>query len=555
MVDLFELLGVQVDAPKKPEEKKTAKKATKKKATEKKEEKFKLPLTLYTGYREPGQLMSGESELTLNEIREKIAEIYPEYAKEYSALSIKDGKCYIGFNNSKVLAKGIVKLSKDVPMMLAGQTFDLTSIMPDEEGTVDVSVVAELLANIHPGFRNAGIVHTESVMAPVFHLPHVGEDLTFPLRVCVYGRENFEISEAEFGAFMEKNGNDISDGIHFDSFALEEYVEEKFPDFRDHLQLQYDKETNIVMAVMDVTDMASVKSKGHVEKKEEKYPVEGTTISFIFNKVPLSPDMFDGKTELTKKEVIAYCESLYPEYAPERTDITWDKERKLLIPMLKGATKGAGMELLSETEGLARLKANPSYALFHMETGHGALLRIEHTPVSETAVCIRGEVEGWFKYHLPKLPISLLWAIERFFGFISQNYHTEALVRIYYNPETARYVCMVPPQDVTNVSVHTDMVEDCSLWPVMDIHSHGSLKAYFSYIDDMDEKGNRIFGVIGGYKEDGCATEKLFRAGTGGYFLSLSVDDVFEPDSCRKELTDQLYLTLMAQIDHVRKVG
>lgn len=146
----------------------------------------------------------------------------------------------------------------------------------------------------------------------------------------------------------------------------------------------------------------------------------------------------------------------------------------------------------------------------------GELYRVETTPVSLTAVSSSGK--GWYEYRLPKMPDKLIMDIYSFFMKVSLVHDTEALVRVYFDPAEERYVLEVPKQETTSVMVHTEEPLLPGLWPVMDIHSHNRLPAFFSATDDADEKGCRIFGVLGkirGYDD----VQVSFRVGSGGMFL------------------------------------
>ena len=61
---------------------------------------------------------------------------------------------------------------------------------------------------------------------------------------------------------------------------------------------------------------------------------------------------------------------------------------------------------------------------------------------------------------------------------------------------------------------------------VMDIHSHGHMDAFFSCTDDSDEKGLRLYVVVG--RLDTLLPEVEIRLGVYGYFIPLSVEEVFD---------------------------
>lgn len=70
---------------------------------------------------------------------------------------------------------------------------------------------------------------------------------------------------------------------------------------------------------------------------------------------------------------------------------------------------------------------------------------------------------------------------------------------------------------------------------VADIHSHGRFKAFWSSQDCADEKGSRLFGVMGGFHQKGCYTER-FRIGCGGNFMEADLSDIFDYSDCSEDV-------------------
>lgn len=136
-----------------------------------------------------------------------------------------------------------------------------------------------------------------------------------------------------------------------------------------------------------------------------------------------------------------------------------------------------------------------------------------------------------------KIPGEYLERIDALFRHISNTYQTEAMVQIYYHPNTEEYSLDIPKQKVTIDSVMVEYPEKTIhqieqerkvKWLVAEIHSHGQYNAFFSQIDNADEIGNCIYGVFGGYFPSKNGTsQRLFRAGTGGKYVSLGEEDIF----------------------------
>ena len=68
---------------------------------------------------------------------------------------------------------------------------------------------------------------------------------------------------------------------------------------------------------------------------------------------------------------------------------------------------------------------------------------------------------------------------------------------------------------------------------VADIHSHNEKDAFFSSIDDADEKGNCLYGVMGRF--DMPEPKQLFRAGTGGKYVWVDINRLLTDDLDEEE--------------------
>jgi len=126
------------------------------------------------------------------------------------------------------------------------------------------------------------------------------------------------------------------------------------------------------------------------------------------------------------------------------------------------------------------------------------------------------------RLHFKKIPKKQLDMILTFFKDVYTKFGTESMARIYETSDGNRFTD-APPQTVTSASVdHKDNRKEKI---VLDIHSHGSMDAFFSNTDDNDENAFRFFGVAG----DVDSTLKLlFRLKFGEVELEVKVSDVFE---------------------------
>lgn len=355
-MDLFSMFGVAVETPEEKETKKAKKKPSKttKKGASKSSKKdapkdimYSLPITVYTGYREPFVIEVNEDKykdgITAKQLKAEIEAICPEYQAKATSVEVNNrtAKAWTVSNSALAVRKGSVKLNKDSHMSLAGHALDFSSVMTDEECEVSLDQLQKTLGEIHPAFKYASFVIEGNYITPVFDNGKMPSTLKFPIRLCLYGRENWQITQEEYNAYLTEKGKEYTGNAVYDEAIIREMIIARYPDFEEgHLMLRYMEDENIVLVTMYVKPSTPSASTKESAKKEETFPTEDVTLSFIFNKIPLSPELFDGKKKVTKKELVDYCATIYPEYDNKNTQIRYDKERKLLIPILQGSSKG-----------------------------------------------------------------------------------------------------------------------------------------------------------------------------------------------------------------------
>ena len=98
---------------------------------------------------------------------------------------------------------------------------------------------------------------------------------------------------------------------------------------------------------------------------------------------------------------------------------------------------------------------------------------------------------------LPKIPKGLFEQLVTFF-YEYATFEVEVMGVFYWDTENERYVLDIPFQNVSKVSVDACYSHlPPHFIKVAEIHSHNSMKAYFSDIDDRDELGTMLYGVVG----------------------------------------------------------
>ena len=142
------------------------------------------------------------------------------------------------------------------------------------------------------------------------------------------------------------------------------------------------------------------------------------------------------------------------------------------------------------------------------------------------------EVRAGFRPALPRIPQELLRSIIGFFrSQMESGAEFEALVRIYWDRKEQKFIPFVPKQRATKDSVTVrltdeDLPDDTQYLYYADIHSHNSMKAIFSAIDDQDERGTRLYLVIGHLER--FFPEISARISCGGSFVPIEPSLVLE---------------------------
>lgn len=153
-----------------------------------------------------------------------------------------------------------------------------------------------------------------------------------------------------------------------------------------------------------------------------------------------------------------------------------------------------------------------------------------------------------------RVPMKLLYDIENFFkvfmakhvnptgGYRAGHGDYEAMALILYNLDTHEFRVSIPAQTVSKASVSytIDDKADNEI-VVVDIHSHNSMGAFFSGVDDRDDRsGAWITGVLGNLDKPEFASVWRFNAGTTK--VPLAIGDIFESPQLATSPVDQTWM-------------
>jgi PRTRC genetic system protein A len=175
------------------------------------------------------------------------------------------------------------------------------------------------------------------------------------------------------------------------------------------------------------------------------------------------------------------------------------------------------------------LPPNDAQGYQYILAAAGVYLRAENRffdvllPIARCPIRGLTPLQPHFRLKVPRLPVRLLNAVLsdarrarcRNGGLKEALYH--------FHHDGARLRVLKPPQRATAASVVG--AEGNSARVILDLHSHGSMPAFWSTTDDRDEQGFRVYGVMGRLD---TAPEIRLRLGVHGYWFPLAVRLLFD---------------------------
>lgn len=552
---------------KKEDKSKTSSSTTKNKPAKKAEDKLKLDVIVYTGYSEPIILkpcdFENKTEITVKEALTYLCNKLPGYPEGISELQKGKGNVlYLVHKDGYSVQKKTIHLNKKARLILADAEIDLSAVKTAPECDVEISEIENLFKSSFPKYGKTGFIHSylSGTIVPTFSFPALAGDLDFPVTVGIFGREEIVITQESYSEFLStlsevsdvastevnEDSEDDSDeeeseddenetGISglssnkANKDIISKIVIEKYPDFGDeHLELQWNKGSKMVIAKM-VPKKESAKATGTVEY----YPTTAL-LSLVYTTIQLSPEMFEGKDQIEKEELRKYIEKDRPEFSKERTNISYDKEINLIVMVCTGSRKGIDV-LFSKDEMIERT-AN-EYDLFEWLSG-SSVYRIEKTKYSCTMADKNNPDKGRYKLLLPKVSLEMYEIAAKVFRQVYEMFDTELMLQLYWDNDNEEYFWHLPVQNVSPDMCDIKREPELEMKHVLigEFHSHGHHDAYFSREDNRDEKGYRLFGVFGNFHEADADMTVLLRAGTGGCFVNLSLDEVFDSNQAETNI-------------------
>ena len=171
-----------------------------------------------------------------------------------------------------------------------------------------------------------------------------------------------------------------------------------------------------------------------------------------------------------------------------------------------------------------------------LPSGDGRVYELRKTELGEFVapkdnVVEFSRIRAGFTPALPLIPLSLLHQVISFFRcYMNEREEFEVMAHILWDKENEEFAAHIPEQEVYKARIkadlsHEDLPGDRYLH-YADIHSHNSMAAKFSPIDDRDEQATRLYIVLG--RLDRFFPEISVRMSCGGVFQPLDPATVLE---------------------------
>lgn len=494
LLDLFELL--EDDKEVRGEKKDTTKKKGK---NSKKTKKYLLPIYLGAGHLRYLFSDEGEEEWSEDMLRIKLGKVFDELNNLSYEIGIVEGEL-----NQELFSENV-----NTFITIYANYTELLNVdevqFPAEIrlGEIDISVnsaesiedIREVLISEYPEYNDCKFhyLKEERYLLP-FMKANAPQGKVYPLPVTV--------------GYMDLQETYTEDTFEAEDITVTEDVLRKlfiksYPEYKD-CAFAYQEESNLLFPIL---------SKKSSEKTNQiSLPVLVRAGGF---QLSIEPSDIKGRSSATLDEIRKVLERIYPEYSKERTEMIYD-EQHFIIPVLKSSRKGVKLQSIK-----------PGWEHDIYTDKYGEQWRNETTPFGVFSANLSQKGDTQFEFRISKIPYHFLKQIVEIF---EAEPYKECAVQIFYNLKDLEYELHIPEQHCTASSVifYRNAEQELEKILIMDVHSHGRYPAFFSRIDDDDEKGIRLYMVIGNMDKKEH-TYKI-RAGMAGIFGILELDEIFEKE-------------------------
>ena len=285
-----------------------------------------------------------------------------------------------------------------------------------------------------------------------------------------------------------------------------------------------------------------------------KDPIKDASMTFEELRIQKSddfPELSEGKKV---SWIVKYGDITKNVADPQNTTIAKIKEeieksKSFLDALKKGKLKDpecyVSPQVRAGSKGIAAYKgvyptvdaARKSGKIINLiPSSDGKIYELRKTELGEfvaptTRIADFNEVRAGFIPALPLIPREVMGQLISFFrSFMDQRGEFEALAFIYWDRCEEKFVLHIPKQSASKAYIGYRMEEDAlpedRYLHYADIHSHNSMAAKFSAVDDADERATRLYLVVG--RLDRFYPEITARVSCGGTFLEIDPSEVIE---------------------------
>lgn len=431
-----------------------------------KSEQVELPVKVYGGPYTCLIEIDLKKKISLKELEDEIVRRFPELENLFKLEKINDGyKLSLSFKKSS--------LKEEIRSIRLGNEVDivLPYIMTGKEA-------AKIFYQQYPEYIGCSFHVVEKYYIMIPFLNSNSEKRMYPNPVNIgFHRNSIECLDFEKDMVSEKE-------------ILDRY---SHPEYSDG-SLYYVESENLIIPLLKDTNN---------KEKEVLICLPVTVKTGAYDIVFTSEDL--GKDKVTLEELRKGLEKQFSEYSKERTVMEYDSNHSV-VAILRGSKKG--VEIISTRQGYELIQSD------------GAVIEKRPYGIFQAKQTIS------FTYTGEKIPLQIY---DDIIDLFRQTPCKERAVQVFLKSD-GTFFLYDPVQTATESSVEivrNKNMEDQYTF-VLDVHSHGKYSAFFSSTDNQDEKGTRLYMVVGNLNEN--VHSIVLRAGMNGRYCDLKMNEIFETE-------------------------
>lgn len=234
------------------------------------------------------------------------------------------------------------------------------------------------------------------------------------------------------------------------------------------------------------------------------------------------------EADISSSEIFDDIADDFPEIDPKKFTLRYDKDKGRVVPIPNAQKKGTVGTAAAEGRPLSVLARPPQGApppVYRLLGADGVYeVRTNLSGTYTVKLPAAAEVEEGFQPAAPTPPAELLRTVIRCFADYPS---TEALIDIVYDSHRGRFHPVWNQHSATETEVRYQPLPDSDRYILYcEIHSHHSMPAEFSTIDNDAERKSGIYGVVGRIGDP--RPEARFRYSCGGHFRRIPASAVFD---------------------------